>query len=271
MRIKKRCVESQEVLPSLPRDLHTYILRFCDVRVAATFAMASRSVSEYMRNDEIWRIWMERDLKIVLKHAPSSIDIFKCGEGPVYKLYYLWYRFLMGVYQFNFIERICSQSFLGRNYPPDKCPIHYAGLNQLHFGNDIWNAYDFETQYIHRILSPSYRYELPKLYCISRVIGIDATVEKANRGLHALDYDIPPSSKYVQPQACIDMVVDFLCSRLVVHDPNVCELWYIQKVLLFLVHRIFPDREITHNGAYINLHFESIGRLPRFNGKLIIA
>lgn len=92
----------EDLLPGAYSKGAKYVLlRKVDAKEAMGYALlhSDRDIIEYLRNDEIWKFWFQRDL---FPDIPMWFP--QEGETPVWKRFYLWYRLLIGALQWMVIR-----------------------------------------------------------------------------------------------------------------------------------------------------------------------
>lgn len=162
----------------LDRALAFQILTQVEVRDAMNWAIASggdprfQKILALMREEDIWKFWMMRDLRVVydvlidqelppwIQFNPNEMD------RPLWKLCYLWYRIIVGAFQSAFISYVKSYETID---------IRYVHLNVIEHRNTDDNSivyWDFRNMYNDfrgRISGSRYRHREYRAYSISAV------------------------------------------------------------------------------------------------------
>ena len=160
-----------------------------DVRDAMSAAMASgnqtlwKHVVEHMRQEAIWRYWMERDLKIVFDYKrgdlPTWIDQRYVTDAPKWKVYYLWMRLIIGFLQWNLLRK--KWPYFIEGYPPGST-LKYVTLNTIELsptGDDFFKSkpilLDFRKEFKRispRIMNQRYQAFLGSDYSLSSLLVV---------------------------------------------------------------------------------------------------
>lgn len=136
------------IVPTLSRAAKYKILKKVDAKDAMNYAInGDRDIVELLRQDDIWKFWFESDMDIA--YTPEIPESFpREGDGPLWKRWYLWWRFAIGMFQWAIVRK---QEILNA-YPPNST-IRYIELNVLELTTPRETIYlDFRTEFT-RIMS----------------------------------------------------------------------------------------------------------------------
>ena len=124
-------------------ELAFELLKQTEVRDAMNFAIASgndprvRQIKAVMEQEDIWKYWMNRDLKIIMDLLPNqqlpkwaNLEAdrqYNASKKPHWKLAYLWYRISVSALQWNVIN---NRNMSMELYPPNST-LEFMYLNTL--------------------------------------------------------------------------------------------------------------------------------------------